>query len=119
MKKLIPILAALGLVLGVGLAFADEYAPLGYAGRDNGVTFFGTVDTSIGAECTSEGGMGAGGMAEEGATKDVLNIKIGGIEYMSPNGVSFSSESAIPNCAWAPGLGRDLELHNGVTVPGV
>jgi hypothetical protein len=117
MKKLIPILTTLGLVLGVGLAFADESAPLGYAGRDNGVTFFEKVD--IGTQCTSEGGMAAGGMAAEGASKDVLNIAIDGIKYMTPNGVSFASEETpVPICLWAPGLGRDLELHNGVSFPG-
>ena len=116
MKKIIPFMTVLGLVLGVGLAFADESAPLGYAGRDNGVTFFAAVNTGI--QCSSEGGMAAGGMAAEGAAKDVLKIVSGGIRYMSPNGVSFSSE--IPNltCSWARGLGRDLELHNGVTFPG-
>jgi hypothetical protein len=117
MKKIIPILTAFGLVLGVGLAFADETVPLGYAGRDNGVTFIGTVDTNAAIQCSSEG-MGAGGMAAGEAYKDEGSLMSGGIKYETPNGVSFSSEVAGPICAWAPGLGRELELHNGVSFPG-
>jgi hypothetical protein len=112
MKKIIYVLTALVLVLGVGLAFADESALLGYAGRDNGVTFIGTVGTNEAIQCSSEGGMGAGGMAE--AYKDVGRIDM----YETPNGVSFSTEAPGPICAWAPGLGRELELHNGVSFPG-
>jgi hypothetical protein len=114
MKKIIYVLTALGLVLGVGLAFADESVPLGYAGRDNGVTFIGTVGTNEAIQCSSEGGMGAGGMAEGEAYKDVGRIDM----YETPNGVSFSTEAPGPICAWAPGLGRELELHNGVSFAG-
>jgi hypothetical protein len=120
MKKLIPILTAMGLVLAVGLAYADDMRSIvqddgvTYAALDNGVTFVGQVDTGI--QCF---GAAAGGMVE---SKDIRSIvQDDGFRYIAPdNSVTFAAESLGPKCSWARGLGRELKLimHNGVTVPG-
>ncbi len=131
MKKLFPILAAMALVLAVGVVYADESMPMAkdmrsivlddnitYAALDNGVTFVGVVDTGI--KCASEGGEAAGGMAAGGVSKGLLRIVQDDrfIYAALDNGVSFSAEIPTLTCSWARGLGRDLELHNGITVPG-
>jgi len=119
MKKFIPILAAMGLVLTVGLAYADDMRSIVqddgvmYAALDNGVTFFGTVDTGIQCE-----GAAAGGMVEP--SKDLRSIvQDDALTYIAPeNSVTFASESLGPKCSWARGLGREIELHNVITIPG-
>jgi hypothetical protein len=125
MKKLVLILTAIGLVLAVGLAYADEGAPLAqdmrsivqddgitYAALDNGVTFVGSVDTGI--QCF---GAAAGGMVAE---KDMRSIvQDDDLTYTAPdNSVTFASESLGPKCSWARGLGREMVLHNAITIPG-
>ena len=126
MKKIIFFLAAMGLVFTFGLAFAHENAPMAkdmrsvvqddgitYAALDNGVTFVGVVDTGI--QCASEGGMAAGGVSKE-LRKIVQDDRF---TYTAlDNGISFSAEIPNPACSWARGLGRDLELHNGITAVG-
>lgn len=120
MKKFIPILAAMGLVLAVGLGYADDmrskvlddgvmYAPL-----ENGVTFLGVVDTSIQCEGAAAGGMGAE------PSKDLRSIvQDDNFTYIAPeNSVTFASKSLGPKCSWARGLGREIELHNVITIPG-
>ncbi len=126
MKKLIPILTVLGFVLAVGLVYADEAMPakdlrskvqddgITYMAPDNAVTFVGVVDTSI--ECSGEGGMAAGGLAEKEVRKVVQDDRF---TYIAPdNAVSFSASIPEPGCSWARGLGRDLILQNGITIPG-
>jgi hypothetical protein len=127
MKKLIPILAAMALVLAVGVVYADESMPVAkdlrsivqddnitYAALDNGVTFVGMVEKGI--QC-AEGGEAAGGMgAGVGLRKIAQDDRF---FYTAPyNGVSFSAEIPALTCSWARGLGRDLVLHNGITVSG-
>jgi hypothetical protein len=131
MKKFIPIVTAIALVLAVGVVYGDESMPMAkdmrsivlddnitYAALDNGVTFVGLVDTGI--QCASEGGEAAGGMAAGEVSKDLRKIvQDDGFIYAAPdNGVSFSAEIPTLTCSWARGLGRSLELHNGITVPG-
>ena len=126
MKKLILILMAMALVFAVGVVYANESMPIAkdmrsvvqddgitYAALDNGVTFVGVVDAGI--QCASEGGMAAGGVSKE-LRKIVQDDRF---TYTAlDNGISFSAEIPNPACSWARGLGRDLELHNGITAVG-
>jgi hypothetical protein len=124
MKKLIPIVAALGLVFAVGLAYAYEEAPLDmrsvvqddgitYIALENGVTFFGSIGTGI--QCV---GAAAGGMATE-PSKDLNSIvQDDNLTYIaSDNSVTFASKALGPKCSWARG-GREMALMNSVTFPG-
>lgn len=127
MKKLMLIVTAMVLVLAVGVVYADESMPMAqdirsvvlddnitYAALDNGVTFVGMVEPGI--KCFSEEGAAAGGMAskELGAIGQDDRFTYTALD----NGVSFSAEIPIPTCTWDRGLGRNLELHNGITVLG-
>jgi len=127
MKKLILIMMAMALVLAVGAVYADESMPMAkdlrsivlddnitYAALDNGVTFVGVVEPGI--KCFSEEGAAAGGMASKELGAIVQDDRF---TYTAlDNGVSFSAEIPAPTCTWDRGLGRSLELHNGITVPG-
>lgn len=127
MKKFMLILTAMALVLAVGVVYADESMPMAkdmrsivqddnitYAALDNGVTFVGLVEPGI--QCFSEGGAAAGGMISKELRKAVQDDRF---TYTAlDNGVSFSAEIPTPTCSWARGLGRSLELHNAITVPG-
>jgi hypothetical protein len=129
MKKFTLILSAIVLVLAVGVvyAYADEGMPMAkdmrsivqddnitYAAVDNGVTFVGVVDTGI--KCFSEEGAAAGGMASKELRAKVQDDSF---TYTAlDNGVSFSAEIPTLTCSWDRGLGRDLELHNVITIPG-
>lgn len=129
MKKFTLILTAIVLVLAVGVvyAYADEGMPMAkdmrsivqddnitYAALDNGVTFVGAVEPGI--KCFSEGGAAAGGMESKELRKIVQDDRF--IYTALDNGVAFSAEIPTPTCSWARGLGRSLELHNAITVPG-
>ena len=131
MKILISTVMAIGLVFAVGLVYADEGMPIAadlrsvvqddnltYGALDNGVTFVGVGEKAI--ECSSEGGMAAGGMAAEGPIKDLRSFKQDDhIVYSAPdNGVTFTGENPALTCSWARGLGRDLKISNGITIPG-
>ncbi len=122
MKKIMPILMVMGLVLAFGLAYADEVPDMRsivqddaitYAALGNGVTFVGSVDTGI--QCF---GAAAGGMVEP--SKDLRSIvQDDALTYIAPdNSVTFASEGLGPKCSWARGLGREMELHNAITIPG-
>ena len=121
MKKIIPILTVMGLVLAFGLAYADEVPDMRSIVQDdgityaalNGVTFVGSVDTGI--QCF---GAAAGGMAEP--SKDLRSIvQDDELLYTAPdNSVTFASEGLGPKCSWARGLGREMALHNAITIPG-
>ena len=127
MKKLILIMMAMALVLAVGVVYADESMPMAkdmrsivqddnitYAALDNGVTFVSEVEPGI--KCYSEGGAAAGGMVSKELRKAVQDDRF---TYTAlDNGVSFSAEIPTPTCLWDRGLGRNLELHNGITIPG-
>ena len=126
MKKFTLILAAMALVLAVGVVYADESMPIAtdmrsivqddnitYAALDNGVTFVGMVEPGI--KCFSEGGEAAGGMA---VSKELRRaVQDDRFTYTAlDNGVSFAAEIPTLTCSWARGL--DLDLHNGISVPG-
>jgi len=118
MKKFVPILAAMALVLTVGLAYADDMRSviqddgILYAALGNGVTFVGSVDSGIQCE-----GAAAGGMEPSSDFRSVMEDD--SLTYIAPdNSVSFSSEALGPKCSWARGLGHDLKLDNAVTIPG-
>ncbi len=129
MKKFTLILTAIVLVLAVGVvyAYADEGMIMAkdlrsivqddnitYAAVDNGVTFVGAVEPGI--KCFSEEGAAAGGMASKELRYRVMDDNF---IYTAPdNAVSFSHAIPTPTCSWDRGLGRDLVLHNGITVPG-
>ncbi len=120
MKRFIPILAAMGLVLAVGLGYADDMRSkvqdvgVMYTALENGVTFLGVVDTGIQCEGAAAGGMGAE------PSKDLRSIvQDDNFTYIAPeNSVTFASKSLSPKCSWARGLGREIELHNVITIPG-
>jgi len=120
MKKLLPILTAMGLVLAVGLAYGEDMRSvvqddgITYAALDNGVTFVGSVE--MGIQCF---GAAADGMVA-GPSKDPRSIvQDDNLVYIAPdNSVTFTSENLGPKCSWARGLGGELELHNAVTIPG-
>lgn len=129
MKKFTLLLTAIVLVLAVGVvyAYADEGMPMAkdmrsivqddnitYAALDNGVTFVGLVEPGI--KCFSEEGAAAGGMASKELRKIVQDDRF--IYTALDNGVSFAAEIPTPTCSWDRGLGRNLELHNAITVPG-
>lgn len=86
-----------------------------YAALDNGVTFVGMVEPGI--KCFSEGGEAGGGMA---VSKELRRtVQDDRFTYTAPdNGISFAAEIPTLTCSWGRGLGRSLELHNGITVPG-
>jgi hypothetical protein len=120
MKKFIPILAAMGLVLAVGVAYADDMRSIVQddgitytALAENGVTFLGSV--SAGIQCV---GAAAGGMISE--PKDLRSVvQDDGFTYIAPdNSVTFAAAPLGPKCSWARGLGSEMELHNDVTIPG-
>ncbi|HXY55876.1 MAG TPA: hypothetical protein VEM40_14515 [Nitrospirota bacterium] len=118
MKKFIPILAAMGLVLAVSLVYAEDMRSviqddgIAYAALDNGVTFVGSVDSGIQCE-----GAAAGGMEPTSDFRGV--VEDDALTYIAPdNGVSFSSEALGPKCSWARGLGHGMKLDNVVTIPG-
>ena len=129
MKKLTLIVTAMALVLAVGVvyAYADEGMPMAkdmrsivqddnitYAALDNGVTFVGEVEPGI--KCLSEEGAAAGGMESKELRTIVQDDRF---TYTAPdNGVSFAAVIPALTCSWDRGLGRNLELHNGITVPG-
>ncbi len=127
MKKLILIMTAILLVLAVGVVYADESMPIAtdmrsivqddnitYAALDNGVTFVGMVEPGI--KCFSEEGAAAGGLVSKDLRAKVQDDRL---TYSAlDNGVSFSAEIPAPTCLWDRGLGRSIELHNGITVPG-
>jgi hypothetical protein len=127
MKKFTLILTAMALVFAVGVVYADESMPIAtdmrsivqddnitYAAVDNGVTFVGMVEPGI--KCFSEEGAAAGGMVSKELRYRVLDDQF---TYTAlDNAVSFSHAIPTPTCSWDRGLGRDLELHNAITVPG-
>jgi len=126
MKKLILIMMAMAFVLAVGVVYADEMPMakdmrsivqddnITYAALDNGVTFVGVVEPGI--KCFSEEGAAAGGMISKELRKAVQDDRF---TYTAlDNGVSFSAEIPALTCSWDRGLGRSLELHNAITVPG-
>ncbi len=124
MKKLIPILAAMGLVLAAGLVYADEMTPMAPDLRSkiqddafryvpiNGVTFVSEIEPGL--QCY---GAAAGGMAE---VKDIRSlVKDDNFTYSAlDNAISFSADIPSVTCSWARGLGMDLVLHNGISVAG-
>ncbi len=117
MKKLIPILAAMGLVLTFGLAYAGDMRSIiqddgvKYAALENGVTFVGSVESGIQCE-----GAAAGGMEPSSDFRGV--VQDDALTYIAPdNSVTFSSALGR-GCSWARGLGHDMKLDNFVTIPG-
>lgn len=114
MKKLTVLLTVIGIVFAVGLVYtaaegapvtpdlriiiADNgaiYSPL----AENGVTFVGAAEPGV--QCTSEGGMAAGGMGSKIIT--------------SYNGVTYFSEARGDECSWARGLNFDYALVHMLT----
>lgn len=118
----------MAFALTFGAALAYENAPVAvdmrsivqddgitYAALDNGVTFAGAVDPGV--QCMSVVGSGAGGMVAEGASGDLRSItQDDHFTYRALNGATFSGEAFGPTCSWA-GV-RELDLHNGISIPG-
>jgi len=119
MKKFIPILAAMGFVLALGVAYAGDmrsivqddgirYSPL----AENGVTFVGSFDSGI--SCV---GAAAGGMEAAHDLRGV--VQDDDLTYIAPdNSVTFAPKGLGASCSWARGLGREMKLDNAVTIPG-
>ncbi len=108
MKKLIPLLTAMGLALSFGLAYADESATMYESGKvlSNGITVF----LPVLQQCSVEGGAGAGGVAPGEASNEAI-LYNGITHYDMSTGFSGAK------CSWAkePGKAGDMRINNGVT----
>ena len=121
MKNIIYFILLATLTLSLSMPMAKDMRSIvqddniTYAALDNGVTFVGLVEPGI--QCFSEGGAAAGSMA---VSKELRRIvQDDQLTYTAlNNGVSFAAEIPTPTCSWDRGLGRSLELHNAITVPG-
>ncbi len=108
MKKIIPLLTAIGLALSFGLAYADESATMYESGKvlSNGITVF----LPVLQQCSVEGGAGAGGVDPfEATNKAILNNGI--THYDMSTGFSGAK------CSWAggPGIAKEMRVDNGIT----
>jgi len=110
MKKILAFVTVLGLALAFGLAYADEISPMT---RDmsgtllyNGITYFEPA-----LQCAAESGSGAGGVAAEEVSKDV--ILHNGITVFDVRPAGYG-----PKCSWAEEFSKDLHVRNGITVLG-